>query len=743
MRAWYKGLKSAIDTSPFTKPQRFGSFAPQRSGSQATFYIDGEHYMYALSEAISQAKETILIEDWWLSPELYFRRPPRDNSEWRLDRLLQRKAEEGVHIYVFMYKEVAISLPLDSLHSKRTLKGLHKNIHVQRHPDHAPGGTFFWAHHEKYCVIDRRVAFVGGIDLCYGRWDTNAHRLADLPVEHQAPEDYLWPGQDYNNARVKDFANVQNYNETLVNRQLTPRMPWHDTSIRITGQSARDTARHFIERWNFVKALKAKDRVNIPYLVPDGEFVASRKEEDLTGSCRVQLCRSSAEWSSGIGLERSIQNAYRELILNAEHFVYMENQFFITTTEPDDSNGTVKNGIGAALVERILRAHQEGTKFKAIILIPLMPAFEAEIDSPAASTLKLIMHWQYMSMVRGGNSIYDKLREQGVEPRNYIRFYSLRNYDLFQQTPSGPSNVVEDYDEERDAALRKEAAEGGTAEIPGISTEEGQSLASSLKPRSEKGEEDGKSTIEKPKVLSVARDIDDELVREEEDAQLEESMYVSELVYIHCKLLIVDDRIALCGSANINDRSQCGNRDSELAAIVEDEELISCKMNGQDYKARKFAKEYRLQMCREHLGILPHTDMRRLAPAGEEIQISSEDESYLQWAEKAIQDPLSDDFDRVWQGTAQSNTEIFRRVFRCVPDDTVTTFDAYKKFIPDPTKVLRGHVADESLSKEETRTILDTVRGQLVEFPTEFLKDENLSNTSISPEKILPIDVFI
>lgn len=90
-------------------------------------------------------------------------------------------------------------------------------------------------------------------------------------------------------------------------------------------------------------------------------------------------------------------------------------------------------------------------------------------------------------------------------------------------------------------------------------------------------------------------------------------------------------------------------------------------------------------MCREHLGILPHTDMRRLAPvpsqpdyqvmkaiseAGEEIQISSEDESYLQWAEKAIQDPLSDDFDRVWQGTAQSNTEIFRRVFRCVPDDT-------------------------------------------------------------------------
>lgn len=40
--------------------------------------------------------------------------------------------------------------------------------------------------------------------------------------------------------------------------------------------------------------------------------------------------------------------------------------------------------------------------------------------------------------------------------------------------------------------------------------------------------------------------------------------------------------LSLSLSANINDRSQCGNRDSELAAIVEDEELISCKMNGQD-----------------------------------------------------------------------------------------------------------------------------------------------------------------
>ena len=44
---------------------------------------------------------------------------------------------------------------------------------------------------------------------------------------------------------------------------------------------------------------------------------------------------------------------------------------------------------------------------------------------------------------------------------------------------------------------------------------------------------------------------------------------VSEIVYVHSKLLIVDDRKTLIGSANINDRSLCGNRDSELAMVVE------------------------------------------------------------------------------------------------------------------------------------------------------------------------------
>ena len=43
---------------------------------------------------------------------------------------------------------------------------------------------------------------------------------------------------------------------------------------------------------------------------------------------------------------------------------------------------------------------------------------------------------------------------------------------------------------------------------------------------------------------------------------------VSEIVYVHSKLMIVDDKKVILGSANINDRSMNGNRDSELAVLI-------------------------------------------------------------------------------------------------------------------------------------------------------------------------------
>lgn len=49
------------------------------------------------------------------------------------------------------------------------------------------------------------------------------------------------------------------------------------------------------------------------------------------------------------------------------------------------------------------------------------------------------------------------------------------------------------------------------------------------------------------------------------------------------------------GSANINDRSMLGKRDSEVAVIFEDSETTASVMDDQEYQAGKFALQLRLE----------------------------------------------------------------------------------------------------------------------------------------------------
>lgn len=70
-------------------------------------------------------------------------------------------------------------------------------------------------------------------------------------------------------------------------------------------------------------------------------------------------------------IEHSIQNAYCKAIQLSDHFVYIENQFFITSTTVEGT--VIENRVGDALVSRILRAHSEGTKWRAVVVIPLVP----------------------------------------------------------------------------------------------------------------------------------------------------------------------------------------------------------------------------------------------------------------------------------------------------------------------------------------------------------------------------------
>ncbi|KAJ2549132.1 hypothetical protein EV175_004563, partial [Coemansia sp. RSA 1933] len=138
---WRHSIEEMKRSSAWAQPHRFASFAPIRNDSRVIWFVDGDDYFYAVSEALENATDCIYIMDWWLSPELHLRRPYALNEEYRIDRLLKRKAEEGIKIYVLVYKEVTVSLTINSAYTKRKLQSLHPNIMVQRHPDHLAGGT--------------------------------------------------------------------------------------------------------------------------------------------------------------------------------------------------------------------------------------------------------------------------------------------------------------------------------------------------------------------------------------------------------------------------------------------------------------------------------------------------------------------------------------------------------------------------------------------------------------------------
>ncbi len=119
-------------------------------------------------------------------------------------------------------------MAMSSWHTKHTLDDLHPNINCLRHPDHigSKDSVQFWSHHEKVVVVDNHYACIGGLDLCFGRWDTHNHPLADVH-----PTDFsrtLFPGQDYNNARIMDFKDVRWYASNTLSILESARMPWHD-----------------------------------------------------------------------------------------------------------------------------------------------------------------------------------------------------------------------------------------------------------------------------------------------------------------------------------------------------------------------------------------------------------------------------------------------------------------------------------------------------------------------------------
>jgi phospholipase D1/2 len=765
---------------------RFESYFPERDGNLIKWYVDGRDYFWAVSVALEQAQESIYIEDWWLSPELFLRRPPAHAQEFRLDQILKRRAEAGVKIFVVVYKEVEAALTCNSEHTKHALQALcpegtpgYGNIRILRHPDHNPfenaaDMTMYWAHHEKFIVIDYAMAFIGGLDLCFGRWDARTHPLADVHPEGVSEE--IWPGQDFNNNRVMDFQKVQDWQENELSKADYGRMPWHDVAMAVIGPCVYDIAEHFVLRWNFVKRDKYKRDERYDWIIlegregededlvgvqrpkhPVGDYVKhpltplSTKNLDNRGSIRAQLVRSSADWSSGILTDHSIQNAYCEIIRNAQHYVYIENQFFITAT--GDQQSPIHNTIGRAIVDAVVRAGKEGRKFRIIVIIPAIPGFAGDLRDDAAAGTRAIMDYQYKSIIRGEHSIFEQVKAQGVDPTQHIFFFNLRSYDRLNKTKAmeeAEKKTGISYQQVQRAEAEEIMGEGihGTAETHnerdahmGGEHEQRHRTAADAYQRAQKAKEQfeaaepagelrSKSSVAQH-AMAGQGSLQDEPWNED-DPESEVQKWVQEELYVHAKLLIADDRIVVCGSSNLNDRSQQGDHDSELSIVMEDTRLVQSTMDGQPFEAGYHATTLRRYLWREHLGLLPTQDLNAegdinaLPPnVNPENDIFDQDESW-----KFVEDPLGEDLWSMWTGRADVNTSTFRHLFHADPDDHIKTFEDYDRYMPSKG-VKQGHIFDQFMPPEDIRRKLDDIKGHLVWMPMDFLKDAEMAERGL------------
>jgi len=214
--------------------------------------------------------------------------------------------------------------------------------------------------------------------------------------------------------------------------------------------------------------------------------------------------------------------------------------------------------------------------------------------------------------------------------------------------------------------------------------------------------------------------------------QEEKDCYVTELCYIHTKVMIVDDLRVVIGSANLNDRSQKGDGDSEIAIIVEDTDMIDSTMDGQPYQAARFAATFRRQIFKEHLGLIQpqpcETSQEPITSYMHAVPFPNEDTTQSQ-EDWIVQDPVSQQFWDTWDGTAVKNRQIFSEIFKTVPTDAVRNWDQYKAFIP---KVKTGHTTSD-LPIDQIKQKLSGIRGALVTAPMNFLIEEKSLTNDENP----------
>ena len=575
-RNWAHGIRSGkYPGVPYT-------FFSQRQGCRVSLYQDahvpdkfvpkiplsgGKFYephrcWEDIFDAITNAKHFIYITGWSVYTEIALIRDSRrqkPGGDIMLGELLKKKASEGVRVLMLVWDDrTSVDLlkkdGLMATHDEET-QNFFQNTDVHcvlcpRNPD--DGGSFIqdlqistmFTHHQKIVVVDsdmpsggsdrrRIVSFVGGIDLCDGRYDTPFHSLfRTLDTAHH--DDFHQP--NFPGAAITKGG---------------PREPWHDIHSRLEGPVAWDVLFNFEQRWrkqggkDLLINLRDLDDVIIP-----PSPVTYPDDHD---TWHVQLFRSidggaafgfpdTPEEAAKAGLvsgkdniiDRSIQDAYIHAIRRAKDFIYIENQYFLGSSFAWEANDIKVEDIGALhlipkeLSLKIVSKIEAGERFTVYVVVPMWPE-----GIPESGSVQAILDWQRRTMEMMYKDIIQAMEAKGIEedPRNYLTFFCIGNREVQKSGEYEPS--------------------------------------------------------EKPEP-------DSDYIRAQEARRF--------MIYVHSKMIIVDDEYIIVGSANINQRSMDGARDSEIAMGAYQPFHLATHQ-----PPRGQVHGFRMSLWYEHLGMLDDT----------------------------------------------------------------------------------------------------------------------------------------
>lgn len=469
---WSEGIKSPkFPGVPYT-------FFTQRGGCRVTLYQDahvpnkfapkirlagGNYYephrcWEDVFDAISNAKHLIYITGWSVYTKITLVRDlsrQKPGGDMILGELLKKKANEGVRVLMLVWDDrTSVKLlkkdGLMATHDEDTKSYFHNTeVHCvlcPRNPDNGQSieqdieiSTMF-THHQKSLVVDCElphgelnertiVSFIGGIDLCDGRYDTPVHSIfRTLNTTH------------HNDFHQPNFAGASI-------AKGGPREPWHDIHCRLEGPIAWDVLSNFEQRWrkqggkDLLLQLSELDDISTsssPVILPeDQEQWNVQLFRSIDGSSAFGF-PDAPEDAASVGLvswknniiDRSIQDAYVNAIRRAKNFIYIENQYFLGSSFCWKSNDIKVEEVGALhlipkeLSLKIVSKIKSGERFSVYIVIPMWPE-----GIPESGSVQAILNWENMTMEMMYSDIAEALHEMGLEanPKDYLSFFCLGN----------------------------------------------------------------------------------------------------------------------------------------------------------------------------------------------------------------------------------------------------------------------------------------------------------------------------